>query len=147
MEIKLTLRVDGDEVSVLKIDKVEEVKDEKREVIYCSQYSKIFDKSCTGWSPVSECNVVFLKLQQQYANDLLRARGHLFLNEVYDLLGMSRTKTGAVVGWIYDKTNPIGDNFVDFRLDEFLNKDFLDGKDDAILIDFNVDGYILDRLD
>lgn len=48
--------------------------------------------------------MMFLRRQQDYANEMLKARGHLFLNEVYDLLDIPRSKAGQVVGWVYDKT-------------------------------------------
>ena len=89
---------------------------------------------------------MFLKQQQSYANDLLKSRGHLFLNEVYDLLGIQRTKAGNIVGWIYDEKNPVGDNFVDFGIYDInrpKNRDFVNGYERTIILDFNVDGDIL----
>ncbi len=65
-----------------------------------SMYARFFDQYSTSWSKEPEYNLVFLQCQQSYANDMLRARGHIFLNEVYDSLGIERSKAGAVVGWI-----------------------------------------------
>ena len=79
-----------------------------------SDYARFFDDGCTGWTKDPEYNLMFLKDQQRYANDLLQSKGHLFLNEVYDMLGIPRTKAGQAVGWIYDEVHPVGDNFVDF---------------------------------
>lgn len=91
----------------------------------------------------------FLEDQQIYCNDLLKMKGHLFLNEVYDILGFPRTKAGAVVGWVYNEENPIGDNFVDFGLfdtNDERNSDFINGYRNTAILDFNVDGYILDYI-
>ena len=114
-----------------------------------SEYAKFFDDGCRGWEKDPELNLMLLRSQQNYANDLLKTKGHLFLNEVYDLLGIPRTKAGQVVGWIYDEKNPVGDNFVDFGIyDNFTkaNRDFVNGYERTILLDFNVDGNILDLI-
>lgn len=114
-----------------------------------SIYARFFDDGCTGWTKDPEYNLMFLRDQQRYANDLLKSRGHLFLNEVYDMLGIQRTKAGACVGWIYDEKNPIGDNFVDFGIYDLYkdkNRDFVNGYERTILLDFNVDGNILDLI-
>jgi len=84
---------------------------------------------------------------QSYMNDKLHARGHLFLNEVYDALGMDRSKAGNVVGWVVRKEG--GDNYVDFgqyNSDNPRARDFVNGRVPAILLDFNVDGPILDLI-
>ena len=114
-----------------------------------SDYARFFEDGCTGWSKDPEFNLMFLKNQQSYANDLLKTRGHLFLNEVYDLLGIPRTKAGNVVGWIYDEEHPVGDNFVDFGIYDInkpKNRDFVNGYERTILLDFNVDGDILNMI-
>ena len=79
-------------------------------------YSRWFDRENPNWTdpPNTEYNWIWLRNQQNWANDRLRARGHLILNEVYHMIGLSDTSAGAVVGWIYDRDNPIGDNVVDF---------------------------------
>ena len=111
-----------------------------------SQYARFFDESSPAWRKDAEYNMIFLRQQEIYATDLLRARGHLFLNDVYGMLGIPCTKAGQVVGWIYDEKNPIGDNCVDFGLYDQCNKDFINGYKNIILLDFNVDGIILDKV-
>jgi hypothetical protein len=110
-----------------------------------SIYARWFDDSCTAWQRQPEYNRIFLKCQQNYANDLLNSRGHVFLNEVYDSLGMKRSREGSVVGWV--KGN--GDGFVDFGIfnpDSHTNRDYVNGWQDRVLLDFNVDGVIYDKI-
>ena len=114
-----------------------------------SDYARIFDDGNYGWSKDAESNLIFLKQQQNWANDKLKAKGHLFLNEVYDMLGFKRTKAGNIVGWVYDDKSPapVGDNFVDFGiydLDNERKRAFVNGYERNIILDFNVDGNILD---
>lgn len=114
-----------------------------------SLYARFFDEASPAWEKDPEYNMMFLRAQQQYANDLLRARGHLFLNEVYDMLGIPRSKAGQVVGWVYDENNPIGDNHVDFGIYDIRRevvRDFVNGYERSILLDFNVDGNIWDLM-
>lgn len=114
-----------------------------------SDYAVIYDDGCTGWSKDPELNKFFLKSQERYANDRLKAKGHLFLNEVYDMLGLPRTKAGQIVGWVYDEKHPNGDNFVDFGMLDIHDerkRDFINGYERNILLDFNVDGPIVDLI-
>lgn len=115
-----------------------------------SPYSKFFDEFNPNWQRNSDFNRMFLNSQQNYANDLLKARGYLFLNEVYDNLGIPRTKAGQVVGWIYNEDNPIGDNYIDFGLydgSKEVVRDFVNGYEQSILLNFNVDGNIWDLME
>lgn len=110
-----------------------------------SQYAKFFDEASPYWKKDSDQNYFFLKCQQNYANDILRSRGHIFLNEVYDMLGIPRTQAGAIVGWV----KGAGDDFVDFGLydgDDEKHRDFVNGYERSILLDFNVDGLIYDKI-
>lgn len=116
---------------------------------YISEYAKFFDESCPDWTKSPENNIHFLRLQQAAANEKLKIQGHLFLNEVYDMLGIPRTKAGAVVGWLYpaERFNSLDLNgFVDFGIyDMWANAkraDFVNGYERSILLDFNVDGCI-----
>lgn len=114
-----------------------------------SIYAKVFDKNSRNWDQRPEYNLIFLRAQQNYANDQLKANGHLLLNDVYESLGMPRTKEGCVVGWVLD--NPRGgDNYVDFGIwsdkdmDRFLS--FMTDRNGAIWIDPNVDGVVYDLI-
>lgn len=121
--------------------KIVEVVDAKQ----LSPYARFFDELSPNWKKQAEYNLYFLRCQQIYANDMLRGRGHVFLNEVYDMLGIPRSKAGAVVGWVISKD---GDNLIDFGIyDPSLEKRmFVNGGENAILLDFNVDGVIYDKI-
>jgi hypothetical protein len=108
-----------------------------------SPYARFFDEYSANWNKDAELNRLFVMCQQNYANELLRARGHLFLNEVYDMLGLDRSSAGAVVGWVVGTE---GDNYVDFGMYESTNSQFINGWERSILLDFNVDGVIYDKL-
>lgn len=114
-----------------------------------SVYSRIYDDGCIGWEKDAEQNRFFLQQAQNYFNDLLKTRGHVFLNEIYDYLGFDRTSYGNVMGWVYDEEHPIGDNFIDFGMFDIHNakaRDFVNGRERVIVLDFNVDGNILDLI-
>lgn len=110
-----------------------------------SPYARFFSElSSTEWKDDAELNRLYIQCQQEYATQLLLRRGHLFLNEVYDSLGIERTKEGAVVGWVYPSKD--GDNYVSFGMYDPRNANFLDGSEPTILLDFNVDGVIYDLI-
>lgn len=90
-------------------------------------------------------NRFFLRAQEEMANHMLRARGVLFLNEVYDMLGIDRSIAGQAVGWVYDRDSEDGDNYVDFGVQEVYRKksDAPGDYEKVFLLDFNVDGAIL----
>jgi len=111
-----------------------------------SDFARFFDDfSCYYHKNSPEMNLMFLKSQQEYATRLLRARGHLFLNEVYDMLDIPRTPEGQAVGWVMGA----GDDFVDFGIYDGYSKaarEFVRGDEPAILLDFNIDGVIWDKI-
>lgn len=115
-----------------------------------SEYARFFDETCLGhYSENPEHNMFHIKSAQNYLNDLLVARGHVYLNEAYDALGMPRTKAGQIVGWVYDKKAEHGDNFIDFGIFNAnleTNREFVNGYKPVVLLDFNVDGNILDLM-
>lgn len=114
-----------------------------------SDYARFFDETNPNWEKDSEYNLMFLRSQQAYANDKLVAQGYLYLNDVYDMLGIPRSKAGQIVGWVYNPDNPIGDNYVDFGIYDTNRekaRDFVNGYERSILLDFNVDGNILDLM-
>ncbi len=101
-----------------------------------------FNEGCVGWSKDPEYNKMYLRHQQQYCNDLLRSRGHLYLNEVFDMLDIPRTKFGQVSGWVCEGEN----SYVDFGLNSESNKEFINGNATDALLEFNIDGIIIDRI-
>ena len=110
-----------------------------------SPYSRIYDDGCNGWTKDPELNLIFLRNQQSYFNDMLKIRGHVFLNEIYDALGFPRTQAGAVVGWVLGN----GDDCIDFGIYDVRNRaarDFVNGYERNVLLDFNVDGIIYDKI-
>ena len=111
-----------------------------------SDYARVFDEHCPGWCKDAEANLVFVKTQMALANKMLKDRGYLFLNEVYELLGFQKTSAGQVVGWTYNKECPNGDNYVDFgfyNINRPKARDFVNGYERSVILDFNVDGNIL----
>ena len=97
------------------------------------------------WSPDPDYSEVFLRNQQNYFNDLLQARGHVFLNEVLDGLGMKRTPAGAICGWV----KGAGDDYIDFGYMDTFIRDYKIDSDlcrKNIHLDFNVDGQIWDMI-
>lgn len=142
MEISIVIKIDGVEVMNTKTDLAEEKKSE----VSVSQYARFFDENSPNWSKDVEYNLMFLKQQQDYANSRLKAEGFLYLNDVYDMLGIPRTKAGQLVGWIYNTDNPTGDNYVDFGLHTDMSSEFVNGYKKTVLLDFNVDGNIWDLI-
>ena len=130
-----------------------------------SDYSFFFEESNPYWEKDGNYNRMFLLAQQQYANDLLRSKGYLFLNDVLKELGIQGTpeqvKMGQIVGWVYDPNSQKGDNYVDFGLYEGYRRDDIAFVKDStvgdrlpgneryervVILDFNVDGNILDLM-
>ena len=99
-----------------------------------SPYGVVFGPDNVNWSAD----------EQQYANDILQTRGHIFLNEVYKMLGFPHTPAGAVTGWV--KGN--GDDFIDFNISDGI----FEGEDEngrlvtKWALDFNVDGVMWDKI-
>lgn len=114
-----------------------------------SLYSVVFCEGNAGWTKNAELNKVFLIQQQNYANDKLRLRGYLTLNEVYEMVGAPTTAYGQIAGWVYTEDSSIGDNFVDFGIFDIANEkacDFVNGRERSIILDFNCIGNILDYI-
>ena len=114
-----------------------------------SGYARIFAKGYSESASANhEYNFFFLKQQQELANHMLRAYGYLFLNDVcHDLLGFDESRAGQTVGWVYDKhSEEHGDNYIDFGIREISILDNETGEyEPAYLLDFNVDGSILNH--
>ena len=113
-----------------------------------NMYTKIFDESSCYWSKTPDYNQMFLIGRERYANDKLNAHGYLFLNDVLEMLDLPKTKEGQMVGWVKDPK--IGrDDYVDFGIfnaNKKSNREFINGYEPSIWLDFNVQGNILDLM-
>lgn len=112
-----------------------------------TDFARIYDDGNIGWTKDPQVNLMFLKCQQAAATQRLERQGYLFINDVYEMLGFPKIKEGQAAGWVYDKENPIGDNFVDFGIYDITKastKDFVNGYERSIVLDFNIDGNILE---
>lgn len=101
------------------------------------KYTAVFDERNRYYVSNPESNTHQLLTKQGFANQKLKTQGHLFLNEVYDLLGFPRTRDGQSVGWMWrgDKS------FVNFGIENLVMRDQIG----PITLTFNVDGNILDE--
>lgn len=116
-----------------------------------SDYARCFAPGNIGWDDDPEFSLMFLKRQQEAANKILKSKGHLLLNDVYDMLGFHKTVAGQSVGWLYRPNDPNhkGDNYVDFgiyRIDIPENVNFVNGDEKCIWLDFNVDGPVVGKI-
>ena len=118
----------------------------------CSQYARFFDEANPNWDKSPEQNMYFLKMVQNQMNDKLQARGHVFLNEVYDALGFERSEAGQFIGWIRNRDNTAmeaSDGYIDFNIFDgknYAKRAFVNGDERSILLDFNIDGMIYDLI-
>lgn len=118
-----------------------------------SIYSRFFDESNPQYRSDRLLNKAFLTAQQNYMNDVLIIRGHVFLNEVYDALGFPHTKEGAIVGWVLKDPETMRaekrDGYIDFGIydvNDTPGREFVNLSNPSILLDFNVDGVVYDQI-
>lgn len=107
-----------------------------------------YSKDTVGEDFVAESmdyNMAMLSRYEEYLNDKLVVNKWISLNQVLEYIGMEPTKEGMVIGWVYDTENPVGDNYIDFRKKPVWIETTT-GLEEAILLDFNVDGNIYHRL-
>lgn len=108
-------------------------------------FARFFDVGCNGWEPDASLNKAFLIGTQSYFNTVLQTQGYLFLDDVYKYLGFRVTEASRDLGWVYEKDNPVGDNYVDFRFDR--DERFMEGYEKSVMLDFNIDGPITTRFE
>jgi Family of unknown function (DUF6353) len=116
-----------------------------------SPYARIWGRDTSfEWHPQNEYNLAKLKSVQEYCTIRLNHYGHLFLNEVYGELGLDHTTAGSQVGWMSSKYGG-KDGYVDFGVlapgEEIRWLDFVQGREDHVMLDFNVDGEIWRKID
>lgn len=79
----------------------------------------------------------WLKAVQTYFNYILEINGYVFLSEILEYLGLEVTAVSKVTGWTKDGD---GDGFIDFGITQT-------GHPLCFELNFNCDGYILDKFD
>lgn len=129
-----------------KVKKTVDVVDSRRH----SEYAIFFDETCRGWTKNAQNNKFFLMQTQDWANKKLRSQGYLFLNDVYEMLGAMKTKAGFAVGWLYDPERDDLENQIDFFLFDVFDerkRAFANGYERSVIVDFNVDGNIHNKMD
>jgi len=102
-----------------------------------------FDETNQNFTRDPTANFLFLKGVQVHMNRLLQLRGHVFLFDVYDALGMPRPHESIVTGWLYD--NPKGDGYIDFGFMSGTDPNtiaFRNGAEKTVQLNFNIDGVI-----
>lgn len=111
-----------------------------------NEFSQFFCEGNPNWSKDAEFNKMFLLRQMDYANERLAAEGHLFLNDVYAMLGMDKTRAGASFGWVYDKDIIKQIDFNIFDVHDEAKQRFVNGWERSILVDFLGVKPILDEV-
>lgn len=103
-----------------------------------------FDESNPNWDQNNGFNLSFLRAQEDMATNILQSRGHIFLNEVYRMLGLPHTPEGALLGWV----KGLGDDYVDFGLYKSTpgTRAFINGRENIVLLDFNHDGVMYNKI-
>lgn len=110
-----------------------------------NEHAKFFCESSIYWSKNPEENLKFLMDVMGRMQDRFDRQGYLLLNDVYRALDIPETYGGSVCGWI----KGLGDNVIDFGIFDCYkesNRRFVNGYEPVILLDFNHDGYILDKI-
>ena len=151
VDYELTHNIKTKEITETVVDEKGKEKQVKKTVevadpTVTNEYVKYFTRTNPYWDETPDYVEMFLRAQQNYANDRLKIEKALTLNDVYDSLGFQKTKAGMVVGWVLDENNEDGDNFIEFHVHKvYIPNEY--GEDElAYAIDFNVDGNIYNKM-
>lgn len=93
-----------------------------------------FNSSNASWSSDEAVNRMFLRGVLSHMNHKLHVQGHLFLNELLDVLGISRTKEGATSGWTMNASG-----YIDMEISP-------NSETETIILDFVVEENIHEGL-
>lgn len=155
---ELAYGVKSESVETTYLDENGEVKT-KKEIKYVSDlheygpYAVNFTEESDFYEASDTANTFVLNSAQSYFNSLLVIKKVVTLNEVLDkILGPTRgskalRKAGMVVGWIYDpENNKEGDNSIVFNIFRVTRKNQFGYEEEQIIVDFNVDGMIYNKI-
>lgn len=149
-ELRYDIKTSKKDIDVVdeKTGKVKKKKEEVKEIgnnpSFSSPYARFFDESSPYWRKDPEANLMFLRGVQDNLNRKLKKKGYLYLNDVYQALGLQESKIKCKAGWIIDKDSD-GDDYVDFgiydqngdKLRDEAKRRFVNGLEWSILLDFN----------
>lgn len=112
-------------------------------------FLKLFDESNPNFTKNPTRNLDFLRQQVDFLNRRLVAEGFVSLNDVLYQLGYNRCAEGSIYGWFYDPDNPNCHNEIDIGIKDIRRKTIqnaINGYEPVILLNFNVDGLIINKL-
>lgn len=107
-----------------------------------------FDEMSVECTNNPSSNYLFLKGMQGHFNNTLSTRGHVFLNEVLDALGLARVPQGQVAGWMYEDQGS-GDGYIDFGFmhsEDPRTQAFVQGRHNTVQLNFNIDPGMIHTL-
>ena len=105
-----------------------------------------FDELSPSYTKDRDYNLMWLKSQQAFMNDKLRAKGYVFLNEVREMIGYPPSKDGQMAGWIWDPYDTTKQDVIDFGIIQ-TGRQGEDSVEPAILLSFegvrdNIWGFV-----
>lgn len=103
-----------------------------------SIYARRFDHKSPSWTDDGSYNEAYLKGIECFYNGLLRARGYVFLRDIYEELGIPIDSKSIVVGWFYDPGNAFSNNYICLSIERI-------GDEPNFSLDFNVDENIMNH--
>ena len=100
-----------------------------------STVGRYFTRKNDNWSDSEAFLNNFFSMQACYLTDLLRARGFVLLNDIYDCLGFDKdTEAGIVVGKVYNRDSD--DNRIEITWHKTKLPDEFGNFEDAWYLDF-----------
>ena len=124
----------------------------KKEVINVDEqridlYTRIYDDGNPGWTKDPERTFMHLKGIQKIFQDQYDAWGYVYFSEVLKELGYKETAMSRNCGWFNDENS---DGRIDFGFGDLSNPAtvrFINGEETGVLLNFNCDGFIADRVE
>ena len=109
-------------------------------------FAVVYTVGCKGYEKNAEYNKAFLLNVQAALTKKLKERGFLFVNDVYDALGITLTEKGHDWGWLYDKNNLVGVDHIDLGIMHACNVRACNYDECSFIIDITPMANIRDKL-
>lgn len=107
---------------------------------HSSDFIYVIDKHNPFWEKSASYTRMQLELHQGYMNDIYESQGYMFLSDVCKDLMLPISKKSQICGWKKGR----GDEGINFRIKESYKNNEFGELEPVFLLDFNVDGVILD---